>query len=219
MMCISLKKDNIYTSLFLVISFGSHNPERKEQISFSFSCGLSLSCVWLFATPWTVAHQALLSMGILQGRRLEWVAMSSSRGSSQPRGWTRVSHIAGGFFTIWATKEAHFHFRHEETEANSIYLSLYPRYGEGDGTPLQYSCLENPMDGEAWWAAVHGVAKSRTQLSDFIFTFHFHALEKEMASHSSVLAWRIPGTGEPGGLQFMGSLRVGHNWAISLFTS
>ena len=64
--------------------------------------------------------------------------------------------------------------------------------GEGDGTPLQYSCLENPMDGEAWWAAVHGVAKSRTQLSDFIFTFHFHALEKEMASHSSILAWRIP---------------------------
>ena len=66
---------------------------------------------------------------------------------------------------------------------------------EGNGTPLQYSCLENPMDGGAWWAAVHGVAKSRTPLSDFTFTFHFHALEKEMATHSSVLAWRIPGTG------------------------
>ena len=65
--------------------------------------------------------------------------------------------------------------------------------GEGNGTPLQYSCLENPMDGGAWWAAAHGVAKSRTQLSDFPFTFHFHALEKEMATHSSVLAWRIPG--------------------------
>ena len=219
MMCISLKKDNIYTSLFLVISFDSHNPERKEQISFSFSCALSLSCVRLFATAWTVARQALLSMGILQGRRLEWVAMSSSRGSSQPRDWTRVSHIARGFFTIWATKEAHFHFRHEETEANSIYLSLYPRYGEGNGTPLQYSCLENPMDREAWWAAVHGVAKSRTRLSDFTFTIHFQALEKEMATHSSVLAWRIPGTGEPGGLQSMGLLRVGHDWAISLFTS
>ena len=64
--------------------------------------------------------------------------------------------------------------------------------GEGNGTPLQYSCLENPMDGESWWAAVHGVAKSRTRLSDF--TFHFHALEKEMVTHSSVLAWRIPGT-------------------------
>ena len=80
-------------------------------------------------------------------------------------------------------------------------------------TPLQYSCLEYPMDGGAWWAAVHGVAKSRTRLSDFTFTFHFHALEKEMATHSSVLAWRIPGTGEPGGLPFMGSHRVGHDWS------
>ena len=68
------------------------------------------------------------------------------------------------------------------------------------------------MDGEVWRAAVHGVAKSRTRLSDFPFTFHFHALEKEMATHSSVLAWRIPGTGEPGGLQSMGSHRVGHDW-------
>ena len=79
------------------------------------------------------------------------------------------------------------------------------------GTPLQYSCLENPIDGGAWWAAVHGVAKSRRPLSDFTFTFHFHALEKEMATHSSVLAWRIPGTGEPGGLLSMGSHRVGHD--------
>ena len=76
--------------------------------------------------------------------------------------------------------------------------------GEDNVTPLQYSCLENPMDGEAWWAAVHGVAKSRTGLSDFTFTFHFHALEKEVATHSSVLAWRIPGTGEPGGLLSVG---------------
>ena len=68
--------------------------------------------------------------------------------------------------------------------------------GEGNGTPLQYSCLENPMDSGAWWAAVHGVAKSQTQLSDFTFTFHFHALEREMATHSSVLAWRIPGMGD-----------------------
>ena len=68
-------------------------------------------------------------------------------------------------------------------------------HGEGNGTPLQYSCLENPMDRGAWWAAVHGVAKSQTQLNDFTFTFHFHALEKEMATHSSVLAWRIPGIG------------------------
>ena len=81
---------------------------------------------------------------------------------------------------------------------------------EGNGTPLQYSCLENPMNGEAWWAAVRGVAESWTRLSDFTFTFHFHALEKEMATHSSVLAWRIPGTVEPGGLPSMGSHRVGH---------
>ena len=81
------------------------------------------------------------------------------------------------------------------------------------GTPLQYSCLENPMEGGAWWATVHGVVKSRTRLSDFTFTFHFHALEKEMGTHSSVLAWRIPGTGEPGGLPSMGSHRVGHNWS------
>ena len=63
----------------------------------------------------------------------------------------------------------------------------------------------------AWWAAVHGVAKICTRLSDFTLTFHFHALEKEMATHSSVLAWRIPGTGEPGGLPSLGSHRVGHD--------
>ena len=80
--------------------------------------------------------------------------------------------------------------------------------GEGKGTPLQCSCLENPMDGGAWWAAVCGVTKSLTLLSNFTFTFHFHALGKEMATHSSVLAWRIPGTGEPGGLPSMGSHRV-----------
>ena len=77
--------------------------------------------------------------------------------------------------------------------------------------PLQYSCLENPMDGGAWKAAVHGVAEGRTRLSDFAFTFHFHALEKEMAIHSSVLAWRIPGMAEPGGLPSVGSHRVGHD--------
>ena len=83
--------------------------------------------------------------------------------------------------------------------------------GEGNGTPLQYCCLENPMDGGAWWAAVHGVAKSQTRLRDFIFTFHFHALEKEMATHSSVLAWRIPWTEKLGRLQSMGLHRVGHD--------
>ena len=81
------------------------------------------------------------------------------------------------------------------------------------GTSLQYSCLENSMDGGAWWAAVHAVANSRTRLSDFTFTFLFHALEEEMATHSSGLVWRIPGTGEPGGLPSMGSHRVGHDWS------
>ena len=85
--------------------------------------------------------------------------------------------------------------------------------GEGSGTPLEYSFLENPLDGGAWKAAVHGVARSQTQLSYFTFTFHFHALEKEMTTHSSVLAWRIPGTGEPGGLPSMGLHRVRHDWS------
>ena len=83
--------------------------------------------------------------------------------------------------------------------------------GEGNGTPFQYSCQENPMDGGAWKAAVHGVTEGRTRLSDFTFTFHFPALEKAMAPHSSVLAWRIPWAEEPGGLPSMGLRRVGHD--------
>ena len=83
--------------------------------------------------------------------------------------------------------------------------------GEGNGNSLQCSCLENPREGGAWCAAIYGVAQSWTRLSYFTFTFHFHALEKEMATHSSVLAWRIPGTGEPRGLPSMGSHRVGHD--------
>ena len=92
-----------------------------------------------------------------------------------------------------------------------VNICLLGPYGEGGGTPLQCSCLENPMDGGAWWAAVHGVANSRTQLSNFTFTFHFDVLEKEMVTGSSVLAWRIPGTREPGGLPYMGSHRVRHD--------
>ena len=92
-----------------------------------------------------------------------------------------------------------------------VMTNLDSIFGEGNGTPLQYSCLESPMDGGARRAAVHGVAEGRTRLSDFTFTFHFHALEKEMATHSSVLAWRIPGIGELGGLPSMGSHRVGHD--------
>ena len=90
-------------------------------------------------------------------------------------------------------------------------IALISCIGEGNGNPLQCSCLENPRDGGAWWAAVHGVAKSQTRLSDFTFTFHFHALEKELATHSSILAWRIPGTEEPSGLPSMGLHRAGHD--------
>ena len=101
----------------------------------------------------------------------------------------------------------------QELQTDDLWMVVTALFGEGDGTPLQYSCLENPMGGGAWWAAVHGVAKSWTQLSDFTFTFHFHALEKEMATHSSVLAWRISGMREPGGLPSMGSPKVRHDWS------
>ena len=102
--------------------------------------------------------------------------------------------------------------KYADVKYNLMYFdSLCTCGGEGNGIPLQYSCLENPMEGGAWWAAVHGAAKSWTRLSDLTFTFHFHALEKEMATHSSVLAWRIPGTGESGGLPSMGSHRVRHD--------
>ena len=105
----------------------------------------------------------------------------------------------------------HREARYHPTSQIPIYRGERTNLGEGNGTPLQYSCLENPMDGGAWQAAVHGVTEGRTRLSDFTFTFHFYALEKEMATHCIVLAWRIPGTGEPGGLPSMGSHRVGHN--------
>ena len=93
---------------------------------------------------------------------------------------------------LWGLEES------DTIECRHFHFSL-SCIGEGNGNPLQYSCLENPMDGGAWCAAVHGVLKSRTRLSDFTFTFYFHALEKELATRSRVLAWRVPGTGEPGG--------------------
>ena len=109
------------------------------------------------------------------------------------------------FYTSVSLLLSHIQGYHYHLSKFHIYALVY------NGTPLQYSCLENPMDGGAWKAAVHGVAEGQTRLSNFTFTFHFHALEKEMATHSSVLAWRIPGTGEPGGLPSMGSHRVGHD--------
>ena len=122
-----------------------------------------------------------------------------------------VTRVVGQLktYTLWIIKRTK-----GIVKAQLLWIcSAYEPLGEGDGTLLLYSCLENPMDRGAWWAAVHGAARSRTRLSDFTFTFHFHALEKEMATHSSVLAWKIPGTREPGGLPSMGSHRVGHNWS------
>ena len=111
------------------------------------------------------------------------------------------------------TQQAHCQWEYNPSGSTTLQTHLAVLNGEGNGTPLQYSCLENPMDGGAWWAAVHGVTKSRIRLSNFTFTFHFHALKKGMATHSSVLAWRIPGTGEPGGLLSVGSHRVRHDWS------
>ena len=115
--------------------------------------------------------------------------------------WTPVYTLSLHYIIIQAS-----HTRMLNINVSSSY------HGKGNGNPLQYSCLENPMGG-VWWAAVHGVDKSQTRLSSFTFTFHFHALEKERATHSSVLAWRIPGIREPGGLPSMGSHRVGHDWS------
>ena len=115
-------------------------------------------------------------------------------------------------FIFWGLKiTADGDCSHEMKRRLLLGRKVMTNLGEGNGNPLQYSCLENPMDRGAWWAAVHGVAKSQTRLSDFTFTLHFHALEKEMATDSSVPAWRIPGMGEAGGLSSLGSHRVRHD--------
>ena len=142
--------------------------------------------------------------GISQARILEWLPFSFPGESSLPRDPTQVSHVCREISNPVRGIQI-------SPSVSNHLVAVIHIPGEGNGTPLQYSCLENPMDRGAWGAAVHGVAKSRTRLSNFTLTFHFHALEKEMATHSSVLAWRIPGTGEPGGLPTVGSHRVGHD--------
>ena len=169
------------------------------------------------ATPWTEAHQASLSitnyLGLLKtnGKILKEMGIPD--------------HLICLLRNLYVGQEATVRTRHETTDwfkigkgvhqgciSSPCLFNLYESTSrEGNGTPLQYSRLEDPMDGGAGWAAVHEVTRSPTQLSNFTFTFHFHALEKEMATHSSILAWRIPGTGEPGGLPSMGSHRVGHD--------
>ena len=198
--------------------------------TLSTECFLAQSCLALW-NPSDWSHPVSSVHGILPARILEWVASSFSRRYSWFRDLTHNSCIANRLFSITESPPPTPH-------CTGIFLCSYfceyfellsgtnlilwhlvwlhqRRLREGNGTPLQYSCLENPMDGGAWKTAVHGIAEGRTWLSDFTFTFHFHALEKEMATHSNVLAWRIPGTGEPGGLSSMGSHRVGHDWSDS----
>ena len=116
------------------------------------------------------------------------------------------------FGEMWINLETVIQSEVSQKEKQILYINAYMwNLGEGNGTLLQYSCLANPLDRGAWEAAVPGVAESQTRLSGFTFTSYFHAVEKEVATHSSVLAWRIPGTGEPGGLPSMGSHRVRHD--------
>ena len=143
---------------------------------------------------------------------MHWALVSPS-GSDRRRQWHPTPVLLPGKShgqrslvgcSPWGRKES------DTTERLHFHFSL-SCIGEGKGNPLQCSCLENPRDGGAWWAAVYGVVQSWTRLSGFTFNFHFHALEKEKATHSSVLAWRIPGTVEPGGLPSLGSHTVGHD--------
>ena len=170
---------------------------------------------WLFASGGlgTGALAPVLPMNIQTWFLLGLTGMLQSMGSQRVgHNWATelnwgltglISLLFKGLWRVlWSTKVQKHQF-----------FGAQPSFGESNGNPLQYTCLENPMDGGAWWAAVHGVAKCQTWLSNFTFTFHFHALEKEMATHSSVLAWRIPATGKPGGLPSMGSHRVGHDWS------
>ena len=198
-----------------------------------------LSLVRLFAILWTVAHQAPLSMGF--SRQEYWNGLPKDLPGIEPMSPASPALAGGSLPLVPRGSKVNPIPFHLEREAHPREVKLSKSVspgaeatgtinlcntqqvmltncwrlsvddGEGNGNPLQYSCLENPMDGGARRAAVHGVAKSQTQLSNFTFTFHFHALEKEMATHSGVLAWRIPGTGEPGGLPSVGSHRVGRD--------
>ena len=195
--------------------------QTSTWISHQFSSFQSLSRVRLFVTQWIAARQASLSItnsqNLLKLMSIESVMPSSNlilccpllllpsipsiSGSFQ---WVNSSHEVSQSTGVSALASVLPMNTQDWSPLEwtgwiiTIRHPLWDILGEGNGTPLQYSCLENPMDGGAWWATVHGVAKSRTRPSDFNFTLCFHALEKEMATHSSILAWRIPGTGKPG---------------------
>ena len=180
----------------------------------SFSAATRLIPVF----PYFSDHEQRNSPGALwqaQQRNQEDSRAPGASCSQLRLGNTACNHsfCASSFTVSWMYKWGTKNGTYLKCEIQWSLTYVHFSSGEGNGTQLQYSCLENPMDGGAWWAAVHRVARSRTRLSDFTFTFHFHALEKEMAIHSSVLAWRIPGMGEPGGLPSMGLHRVGHDWS------
>ena len=143
--------------------------------------------------PWREKPGRLQSMGWQSWTRLSDFTYTGIKRQVFPSLLSLSSPISANRFLIFLSSQ------------NPSYLP------SPNGNPLQYSCGEGPMDGRTWWAAVHVITRSRTRLSDFTFTFHFHALEKEMATHSSILAWRIPGMGELGGLPSLGSHRVGHD--------
>ena len=178
--------------------WGHEESDTTERlpVHFSLSCigegnGNPLQCSCL-ENPRDGGAWWATVYGVAQSRtRLKRLSSSSS---------------SGLFCGVWASLVAQM-----MKNLPTVRVRKIPWRRQWHPTPLQHSCLENPMDRGAWWAAVLGVAKSRTRLSDFTFTSHFHALEKEMETHSSILAWRIPGTEEPGGLPPMGSHRVGHN--------
>ena len=173
--------------------------------------------------PWTEEPGRLQSMGSLRVGQDSATSLSLFTFMYWSRKWQPTPVFLPEESQGWVSLMGCHLWGHTESDTTEVtqqqqqYMNIHTHTqcecfpGVGNGTPLQYSCLENPMDGGAWWAAVHGVTKGRIRLSNFTFTFHFHALEKEMATHSSVLACRIPGIGEPGRLPSMGSHRVGHD--------
>ena len=154
-----------------------------------------LSHVQVFCDPMNCSPLCSSVHWISQARILEWVAISLSRGSSWSRDQIHISYIAGRFFTTEPPGKPH-----------AALGGPHIQRGEGNGAPLQYSCLENPMDGGAWWAAVHGFAKSRTGLTDFTFTFHLHAWRRKWQSTPVFLPGESQGPGSLVGCRLWGGV-------------